>query len=68
MKNKIEARSDFKSKIKHNLFELLKVIKEHSMNYQENQYSMLVILDAQLTLFTTKQKEAKSFQNYTKRF
>jgi hypothetical protein len=32
MKNKIEARSDFKSKIENNPFELLKMIKEYSMS------------------------------------
>jgi hypothetical protein len=31
MKNKIQARSDFNSKIENNLFELLKAIKAHSM-------------------------------------
>ena len=38
MKNKIESRSEFKTNIKQNPFELLKVIKEHSMNYHENKY------------------------------
>ena len=36
MKNKIEARTDFKSNIENNPFELLKMIKEHAMSYQEN--------------------------------
>jgi hypothetical protein len=36
MKNKIEARPDFKSKIENNPFELLKAIKKHLMSYQEN--------------------------------
>ena len=53
MKNKIEARSDFKSKIENNPFELLKIIKEHSMSYQENCYNMSVILDSIMTLLTT---------------
>ena len=66
-KNKIEARSDFKSNIECIPFKLLKVIKEHSMNFQENWYSVSVILDAQMTLFSTKQNEAKSLQDYTKR-
>ena len=66
MKNKIELRSEFKTEIKQNPFELMKVIKEQSMNYYENKYNMLVILDAQMTLFTTKQREGESLQDYTK--
>ena len=68
MKNKIESRSNFKSNIKLNPFELLKVIKEHSLNYHENQYNMSLIFEAQTSLFTTKQKEGESLQDYTKRF
>ena len=60
MKNKIEARSDFKSKIKNSPFELLKMIKEHSMSYQENCYNMSVILDSLMTLLATQLKDAKS--------
>ena len=68
MKNKIEARTDFKSNIENNPFELLKMIKEHAMSYQENRYNMSVILDSLLTLLTTRQKENESLQDYTKRF
>ena len=68
MKNKIESRSEFKTNIKQNPFKLLKVIKEHSMNYHENKYNMLVIFNAQMNLFTTKQREGESLQDYTKRF
>ena len=67
MKNKIEARSDY-HKIKNDPIELLKAIKEHALNYQENRYSMLIILDAMRTLLGTKQKEGESLQDYTKRF
>jgi hypothetical protein len=66
MKNKIEARSDFKSTIENNPFELLKMIKEHSMSYQENCCNMSVILDSLMKLLTTQQKDAESLQDYTK--
>ena len=68
MKNKIEARSDFKSKIVNNPFELIKAIKEHSLNFQEKRYNMSVILDAMRTLINTRQKENESLQDYTKQF
>jgi hypothetical protein len=43
-------------------------IKEHALNFQENRYSMSIILDAMRMLFNTKQKEGESLQDYTKRF
>ncbi|KAI2510062.1 Reverse transcriptase (RNA-dependent DNA polymerase) [Fragilaria crotonensis] len=67
MKNKIEARSDY-DKIKNNPILLLKAIKEHALNYQENRYSMSIVLDALRTLLSTKQKEGESLQDFTKRF
>ena len=67
MKNKIKARSDFES-IKNNPIFLLRAIKEHALNYQENRYSMSIVLDALRTLLSTKQKEGESLQDYTKRF
>ena len=42
-------------------------IKEHALNFQENWYSMPIILDAMRTLLHTKQK-GESLQDYTKRF
>ena len=68
MQNKIKARPNFKSNMVDNPFELLKAIEEHSSSYQENQYNMLVILDAIKTLFATKQKDGATLQDYTKRF
>ena len=67
MKNKIEARTDYQT-IRNNPIELLKGIKEHSMNYQENRYSMSIILDAFRVLLSTKQRDGESLQDYTKRF
>ena len=68
MKNKIEAHTDFKSKVKDNPIELLKAVKEHALKYQEHHYDMSIILDAISTLLGTKQKEKESLQDYTKRF
>ena len=68
MKNKIEARSDYKSSIDDNPIKLLMAIKEHSLNYQETQYDMSVIFDSTKTLIFTRQKENENLQDYTKRF
>ena len=67
MKNKIESRSDY-DKLRNDPILLLKAIKEHALYYQENRYSMSIILDAMRTVLGTKQKESESLQDYTKRF
>ena len=67
MKNKVEARSDYNI-IKNDPILLLKAIKEHALNYQENRYSMAIILDAMRAVLGTKQKDNESLQDYTKRF
>ena len=68
MQNKIEARTDYESKIKKNPVELLRAIKEHSLNFQETRYDMSIIYDSFRTFFGCKQKEGESLQDYTKRF
>jgi hypothetical protein len=68
MKNKIKSRTNFKGTILQNPIKLLKAIKEHLQNYQENCYSMCIILDAVMALVLYKQKENESLQDYTKRF
>jgi hypothetical protein len=68
MQQKIDARSDFESKVKGNPIELLKAIKQHALNYQEHRYPMSIIFDAMKNLLTCKQKEGEQLQEYTKRF
>jgi hypothetical protein len=68
MKHKIEARMEFTKNIKNNPIELLKAIREHSQNYQEHRYSMLIVLDSLRGLLATKQKEGETLQDWTKRF
>jgi hypothetical protein len=67
MKNKIVSRSDFDT-FRNDPISLLKAIKEHALNYQENRYSMAIVLDSMRTLMNTKQKEGELLQHYTKRF
>jgi hypothetical protein len=65
MKNKIESRTDYAT-IQQDPIELLKAIKEHALNYQEQQYKHMIVLDAMTTLFGTKQQDNESLQDYTK--
>ena len=68
MQSKLQARTDFGSKIDSNPIELLNAIQEHSISYQERQYEMCVIIDAWANLVTLKQKEDESLLDYTGRF
>eukprot|EP00978_Attheya_sp_CCMP212_P028789 scaffold100331_cov51-Attheya_sp.AAC.11 len=45
LQNKLQSRSDFDS-LKNDPIKLLKAVKEHSLNYQENRYGMSIILDS----------------------
>jgi hypothetical protein len=68
MQNKIQARADFESEVKHNPIKLLDAIQEHSISYQENKYEMSIISDALKNLVNLKQKEDESLIDYTGRF
>ena len=67
MKNKLESRKDFDTFNKNALL-LLQAIKEHALNYQENNYEMSIISQALRCLLNCRQKEKESLQDYTKRF
>jgi hypothetical protein len=41
----------------------LKGIKEHALNYQEQWWKHMIVLDAMTTLFSTKQQENESLQD-----
>ena len=43
-------------------------IKDHSLNYQDKKYQMMIIMDAFRVYVMTRQKESESLQDYTKRF
>jgi hypothetical protein len=65
MKNKIESRTDYAT-IQQGLIELLKAIKEHALNYQEQRYKHMIVLDAMTTLFGKKQQDNESLRDYMK--
>ncbi|KAG7360091.1 hypothetical protein IV203_035190 [Nitzschia inconspicua] len=67
LKNKIESRRDY-SKIMNDPIALLKAIREHALNFQDDKFCMTIIIEALLTLVHTKQKEGESLQDYTRRF
>jgi hypothetical protein len=47
---------------------LLQAIKEHSLNYQDARHEMSIVSDAFRAVFGSKQREAESLQDCTRRF
>jgi hypothetical protein len=68
MQHKIKSHQEFDDNIMNNPIRLLRAIKEHTLNYQDKKYPMLIIMDAFRAFATTKQKEGESLQDFTKRF
>jgi hypothetical protein len=68
MQDKIASRSDYDNVAYNDPIALLRAIKEHSLNYQDTRYEMSIISDAFRSLFTSKQKDGESLQDYTRRF
>ena len=69
MKNKLEARKDWTTiEANHNPIELLKAIKEITLNYQDSRYPIASIFTSLSTLFNMKQEEKESLTNYSWQF
>ena len=68
MQNKIASRKDFETRIYNHPINLLKSIKEHSLNYQETRYEMSIIMDSICSFMNAKQKENESLHDYTRHF
>ena len=68
MQKNITSGWDYDSLIYNNPITLLQVIKEHSLNYQENRYEMAIILDAFRSTFTSRQKGREILQDCTRKF
>ena len=68
MQNKISSRNNFESEIYNDTIDLLKVIKEHTMHYQEARYKMAIVSDELRSFVNLKQLDNESLRYYTKRF
>jgi hypothetical protein len=68
MQYKIASRSDYDSDVYNNPITLLRAIKEHSLNYEETRYEMSTITASFRAVFTARQKDGESLQDYTRRF
>jgi hypothetical protein len=68
MQNKIASRTDYENVVYDDPIELMRAIKEHSLNFQETRYEMSIIFDAYRSVFACKQQEGESLLDYTRRF
>ena len=68
MQHRIEALSDYQSRIENDPIALLQTIKQQAISFQEDRYDVAIITEALRTLILTKQKEHENLQDYTKRF
>ena len=68
MKQNLEAKSEYLTKIKNDPFNLLKHVESLSYNYQESKYEMGIILDSIRTFINLKQKDDENLTNYLERF
>ena len=55
MKLKIEAGTDYETKVKGQPIELMKVIKLHAMSFQEHKYDMIIVTSEKFIFLTIKE-------------
>ena len=67
MQGQIEQRKDFEIKIYNNPINLIKAIKEQTLDYQDTRYEMEIIDNSLTHFLLTKQKD-KELHKYMKRF
>ena len=66
IQHSIEAKAEYKSKIKGDLIRLLEMIKENSLSFNDKKKANTVIVDAIMNLMTTRQKEDENLTNFTR--
>ena len=65
---KIKQYTNFTSTIINNPIELLKIIKEISLNYEETKHPMRILITALKHMLGLKQYQDKDLDNYIQRF
>jgi hypothetical protein len=68
LQNKILSSTDYEVDVKGDPIELLNVIEEHAMSFQEHKYDALVVFDSLKGLFNLKQKDDEDLVDYVWRF
>ena len=68
LQDRIEAKAEYKSKIKGNPTKLLETIKEKSLSFDDKKKANYVIINTTMNLMTTRQRDDEELTKYTKRF
>ena len=68
LKDKVYQKDTFETEIKNNPIELLKCIKEYSINPQDKRYAVATIFDAMKNFVNCRQQDDESLTDYSARF
>ena len=68
LQHRIEAKAEYKSKIKGNPIKLLETIKENSLSFNDKKKANIFIINAIMNLIATRQRDNEDLANYTKCF
>ena len=68
LQHRIEAKAEYKSKIKGDPIKLLEMIKENSLSFDDKNKANIVIINAIMNLMTTRQRDNEDLTEYTKCF
>ena len=68
LQHRIEAKAEYKSKIKGDPIKLLEMIKENSLSFNDKKKADIVMSNAIMNLMTTRQRDTEDLTDYTKHF
>ena len=68
VQHRIEAKAEYESKIKANPIKLLEMIKENSLSFDDKEKADIIIINAIMSLMTTRQRYNEDLNEYTKHF
>ena len=68
LQHRIEAKAEYKSKIKGDLIKLLEMMKENSLSFFDKKKADIVIINALMNLMTTRKRDDEDLTKYTKCF
>ena len=68
LQHRIEAKAEYKAKIKGNPIKLLETIKENSLSFDDKKKADIIITDAMINLMTRRQRDDEELTKSTKCF
>ena len=62
MKARIESRKDYEAEVYNDPIKLLKAIKQHALDYEDNRYEMSIIMNACLEFLLVDRKAKRLYR------